>query len=442
MTHSTASIGVDSPAPATLDATPARGRRTLWIVLAVLLALTVAGWAVLAAAIEGVMARGILASEWSRGLGDVPIGWPMAIVSTLMLALVLIRLRLRLSERLIRLSRDLLLIGAVGLLGASACLAAGSWLWGHDIMALDRESDGLWLWRAINGLSIVVALAVLFFGARELAPTPARRNGSTAAQGIAVVIYGLALMTLLAGPALANLWALAGMPSHPLAQFRKITPNGKNLFFDTGPGPDRRFMVGYDFEIRPHEMPIYGSPDAEQFIFFWFDYTDLRSREQYQNLRAAMRRYGGRVAIVPLLFPISPDGNKFFMFQPIPQRNADAGMLARLAVAVWIAKPQDFASFHDWLLDAPACPSADQARRHAAELVGEQALQSAMADPRVYGIIARCVELKPPTGQDRSIPITSWLGDSIGAHFVEPEKICEAVTQSTGILTDPTADKP
>ena len=52
----------------------------------------------------------------------------------------------------------------------------------------------------------------------------------------------------------------------------------------------------------------------------------------------------------------------------------------RLGLAVWRAKPAAFRQFDDWMFGSDRPVAVDQARAYAAQLVGADKLQAALAD--------------------------------------------------------------
>jgi hypothetical protein len=70
--------------------------------------------------------------------------------------------------------------------------------------------------------------------------------------------------------------------------------------------------------------------------------------------------------------------NRFIKVDQAPHR--EACHYARLALAVWNAKPEAFEEFHEWLMEPTAVPTVEAARDKAVELIGAEALSKALND--------------------------------------------------------------
>jgi hypothetical protein len=181
-------------------------------------------------------------------------------------------------------------------------------------------------------------------------------------------------------------------------------------------------------------VPVIGSPDAEQFIFFWFDYTDMRSRRMFAVLSEVVDAYAGRIAIITLPYPRNGACNPQQMFQqPTPIR-ANACEYARLALTVWKAKPAAFASFHSWLMQGTKPPTVAQARERAAELVGTESLEPALGGPAVAELLFGGIGMIPRRfGAIHPIPKTVWYARVITGDVMEFEQLVDLLKVDIGI---------
>ncbi len=133
--------------------------------------------------------------------------------------------------------------------------------------------------------------------------------------------------------------------------------------------------------IDAYQMPILGSPDANVIIVEMFDYTCHHCRHLHHLMEQARQRYGSQLAIVLLPNPMNSSCNRYVKVDQAPHR--EACHYARLALAVWNAKPKAFEQFHEWLMDPTDVPSVEDARDKAAELIGEELLSAALADKKI-----------------------------------------------------------
>ena len=71
--------------------------------------------------------------------------------------------------------------------------------------------------------------------------------------------------------------------------------------YDRGTDKQRKLSaLGGKIELRPHELPTIGSPDAPHIILSFFDYTCPHCRTTHWYLKQIPNRYGDKVAIVAL----------------------------------------------------------------------------------------------------------------------------------------------
>jgi hypothetical protein len=130
------------------------------------------------------------------------------------------------------------------------------------------------------------------------------------------------------------------------------------------------------FEIDLHEVPILGSPDAEHVMVSLFDYTCRQCRDVHKHLVEAQHHFSNQLAIVSLPMPLDRQCNP--LIETTLPDHTNACVYARLGLAVWLADRGKLAAFDDWMFSAPPTLSTMQATEHAANLVGTNALATAL----------------------------------------------------------------
>jgi uncharacterized membrane protein len=141
-------------------------------------------------------------------------------------------------------------------------------------------------------------------------------------------------------------------------------------------------LYSNQFVIQLNEVPILGSPDAPHVIVCLGDYTCVHCRALHQILLKLSPQYSNQLAIICLPISLQPECNPC-VGRTNPHSNTNACEYARLGLGVWRAAPQLFWQFDDWLSAGVTPPPVNQARDRAAQLVGADKLQSALADPWV-----------------------------------------------------------
>jgi uncharacterized membrane protein/protein-disulfide isomerase len=201
-----------------------------------------------------------------------------------------------------------------------------------------------------------------------------------------LILIGLAGVVFLAGgqwlvPEHRNVVKLVGAPlpvataKQPVPTASTTSPNSPNAHLS---GPRLLSLYNGKFILRLDELPMIGSPAATNVIVSLFDYTCPHCREMHWILLETQRHFSNQLAIVSLPMPMSTNCNHF-----IPANfnfKANACEFAHLGLAVWRAKPEAYRQYDDWFFAADPDMSFEEARKFAAQLVGEENLTKAMAD--------------------------------------------------------------
>lgn len=168
-------------------------------------------------------------------------------------------------------------------------------------------------------------------------------------------------------------------------------------------------------------LPVIGSPAAPAVLVEFFDYTCASCRDLAGDLKALKEKWPGTFAVVVLPAPLNRACNP--ALAPSVTDHPGACELARLALALWRAKPEAFPAFHDFLfsLPLPAVPERlAEARKQADQLAGEAAMESALASPWVAARLQANFEaFARLTAQSIKMP-KLLLHDSVMMHGTAP----------------------
>jgi protein-disulfide isomerase len=174
--------------------------------------------------------------------------------------------------------------------------------------------------------------------------------------------FGLAVV----GVALAGILAASQVAIKPRGVYR---------------GGDSRIVLP---ALDPHAVPIVGSPDAPYVVTLLFDYKCPHCQHLHFLLAEAIRRYGGKLAFVLCPAPLSRQCNPY-----IPRdvdEFKDSCELAKIGLAVWLAKREAFPAFDGWMFSMESGErweprSLDAANAKAIELAGRTKFDAARANP-------------------------------------------------------------
>ncbi|MBX3439753.1 MAG: thioredoxin domain-containing protein [Planctomycetaceae bacterium] len=162
------------------------------------------------------------------------------------------------------------------------------------------------------------------------------------------------------------------------------------------PEPRLVSISGGKTKLNVRHWPLLGSPDAKYVFVEMFDYTCSHCRATHQTILGAKRHFNNDLAIVALPVPMHRSCNSSITSDN--KGHAEACELSRIAVAVWRVNRQAFNKMHDWLFESAHPRTAAEARRYAAQLVGEEALAAELALPYASQYIAKHVELYQRVG--------------------------------------------
>jgi uncharacterized membrane protein/protein-disulfide isomerase len=153
--------------------------------------------------------------------------------------------------------------------------------------------------------------------------------------------------------------------------------------------------------LNPHAVPLLGSPDAHYVVALLFDYNCPHCQQLHFMLEEAIRRYGGKLAFALCPAPLNSECNPY-----VPRdvdEFADSCELAKIGLAVWVAKREAFPAFDRWMFsfesgDRWRPRSLDAARAKAVELVGQAKFDAALADPWIGRYMQTSIRIFGATG--------------------------------------------
>jgi uncharacterized membrane protein/protein-disulfide isomerase len=206
----------------------------------------------------------------------------------------------------------------------------------------------------------------------------------------------------LVGLALAGILAACQVRFAPLAVYR----SGES--HDTPPA--------LDF----HAVPLIGSPDARYVVTLLFDYNCPHCQQLHLMLDEAIRRHAGKLAFALCPAPLNSQCN------PYTLRDADefkdSCELARVGLAVWLAKREAFPAFDRWMFSFESGDrwhprSLDEARAKAVELLGQAKFDAARAAPWIDRYLQTSVRIYGATLQNGNNAVPKLV---FGSRWVIP----------------------
>ena len=170
--------------------------------------------------------------------------------------------------------------------------------------------------------------------------------------------------------------------------------------------------------LDPHSVPLLGSPEAPYVVSLLFDYNCPHCQQLHFLLNEAVRRYNGNLAFALCPTPLNRQCNSY-----VPRDEEefkDSCELAKVGLAVWVAKRETFAAFDAWMFsfesgDRWKPRSLDAAKAKAIELVGTESFKASLANSWIDLHLQASIRIYGGTGSN-AIPKLVF-----GPRWVTPE---------------------
>lgn len=192
------------------------------------------------------------------------------------------------------------------------------------------------------------------------------------------------------------------------------------------------------FQLRVHDLPIMGTPEAKHLMVSLFDYTCHHCRDLHGLLLAVQRQFGNQLAIISLPMPL--EGNCNHLVKRTPRAHLNACQYARLGLAVWRADGKAFSQFDHWMFETPSPRPVEEAKRYAGQLVGPEKLDQALADDWVN----RQIQMDVAIYETNSRKITNGLmpqliiGSALSVGPIDKiENLNRLLSENLGLKTAP-----
>lgn len=186
-------------------------------------------------------------------------------------------------------------------------------------------------------------------------------------------------------------------PSSQIGIFLPSAPpiQGAPAVSEAGPVRTVSLLSGL-LNLDAADYPVLGWAQAPHLVAVFFDYTCEYCRTIHRQLEEIRPRYGTQLAIISIVIPNEARCNPAVaMTDP---RHRGACDYAKLSLAVWRANPSAYPTFDRWLMMGASPPDLKRAREFAAELVGREALEQALADPDLDRRIQQHLRVQQQSG--------------------------------------------
>jgi hypothetical protein len=142
--------------------------------------------------------------------------------------------------------------------------------------------------------------------------------------------------------------------------------------------------------LNLRDWPLLGSAEAANVIGLFLDYTCPTCREVHRRVSEVVRNDRSHIAVLVLPIPQHPDCNPDI--KAIVPGHGYACQHARLAVAVWQARPEQYEEFDEYLFEEKDAPAIGLAMRYASELAGVT-INPHKPDEAADAVVKRAIEI-------------------------------------------------
>jgi hypothetical protein len=175
--------------------------------------------------------------------------------------------------------------------------------------------------------------------------------------------------------------------------------------------------------VDPRAVPLVGSPDAPYVVNLLFDYKCPHCQRTHFLLDEVIRRSGRKLAFALCPAPMSKQCNPYIARDV--EEFKDSCELARVGLAVWLAKREAFPEFNRWMFSLESGDrwqprSVAAATDKAVELVSQAKFDAAHGDPWIDQYLQSCTRIYGDTiDSDRGGAALPKL--VFGTRWVTPE---------------------
>ncbi len=189
--------------------------------------------------------------------------------------------------------------------------------------------------------------------------------------------------------------------------------------------------------IDAYDHAVIGSPEAPHLVVEMMDYACPHCREFHDTLTEAVERFEGQIGIVIMPIPGEILCNPYVT--KARKKSAGACYAAKLSIAVSMLSPDEFESFHEWMLEADEIPRRTASLIEARRVVDADALSKRLrdSDGTLSRKIKQYVELAAALGRNNRFGLPAQiLGDRFIAGTPKTiDDLCKAWADAFGLET-------
>jgi uncharacterized membrane protein len=197
-------------------------------------------------------------------------------------------------------------------------------------------------------------------------------------------------------------------------------PNGPGEIGTSFPMKTVRMAKGM-LPVNVGEYPTLGSMDAKYFVAHLFDYTCPACRKLHPDLIAAHQPNQQNVALTLIPMPLDAECNPGVQQTAFTHLNACT--YARIGLAVWRSKPEAYLAYDHFIFSGEYPPGPEQATAFASQLVGQDLLTRALADPHLDEMLRAGISMFYSNALERKVLPILMTPDRIIYGIPDPSEL-------------------
>ncbi|QQE11266.1 thioredoxin domain-containing protein [Planctomycetota bacterium] len=163
-------------------------------------------------------------------------------------------------------------------------------------------------------------------------------------------------------------------------------------------------LMNGSIQISSNNAPTIGSTTAPTTIALLFDYACPHCKHTHHLVRDYLAQHPNQLAVILLPMPLNNACNPHAS-EDQPQRFWKSCERTRIAFAIYLAAPEKYKAFDDWMFETDTWRTLEETQTYAEKLLTPVLLKQTLTDPRINQMIEHNVKAYNLAGGAR-VPIT------------------------------------
>jgi uncharacterized membrane protein len=181
--------------------------------------------------------------------------------------------------------------------------------------------------------------------------------------------------------------------------------------------------------VNVGEFPTIGSINADRFVAHIFDYTCPACRKLHPDLIASQQPNQQHTALTLIPAPLDAACNPGISQTAYVHLNGCN--YAKIGLAVWRTKPEAYLAYDHFMFEGDYPPPVEQASAYAAQLIGQDALTRALADPQIEVLLRVGISMFYSPALERKVLPIIMTQEKIFYGIPEPAELAQLFQEST-----------